>query len=50
MIGGPGFEHPIWRWNGKEYDFYKKIKEKDLEKIKTISIEELSKIYSGNIK
>jgi hypothetical protein len=24
MIGGPGFEHPVWRWNGKEYNVYKK--------------------------
>ena len=23
LIGGPGFEFPIWRWNGKEYVFYK---------------------------
>ncbi|MFN2438114.1 MAG: hypothetical protein ABR503_02870 [Chitinophagaceae bacterium] len=28
MIGGPGFEWPIWRWNGKAYNFYKKIKKK----------------------
>lgn len=26
LIGGPGFEQPVWRWNGKEYQFYKKVK------------------------
>lgn len=25
-IGGPGFECPIWKWNGKEYDFSHKVK------------------------
>ncbi len=24
---GPGFEHPIWRWNGKEYQFYRMKRE-----------------------
>jgi hypothetical protein len=28
LIGGPGFEFPIWRWNGKEYVFYKTQKQK----------------------
>jgi hypothetical protein len=23
-IGGPGSCSPVWRWNGKEYDIYKK--------------------------
>jgi len=50
MIGGPGFEWPVWRWNGKEYNFYKKIKEKDLLKMKAISIEDLSKTYASSIK
>ncbi len=27
LIGGPGFEFPIWRWNGKEYVFYKTQKQ-----------------------
>ena len=26
LIGGPGFEFPIWRWNGKEYVYYKSKK------------------------
>jgi hypothetical protein len=23
LIGGPGFCFPVWRWNGKAYDFYR---------------------------
>ncbi|WP_114946504.1 hypothetical protein [Microvirga calopogonii] len=23
-LGGPGFCHPIWRWNGAEYDLYRR--------------------------
>lgn len=23
-LGGPGFCHPIWRWNGTEYDLYRR--------------------------
>jgi hypothetical protein len=34
LIGGPGFEHPAWRWNGKEYAFNRKVKEADYEKLK----------------
>lgn len=50
LIGGPGFEFPAWRWNGKEYSFYKKITQKNLGKINTIKIEEASKAYMNNIK
>ena len=24
VIGGPGFCFPVWRWNGKAYDFHRK--------------------------
>lgn len=50
LIGGPGFEFPILRLNGKMYDIYKKVKDKDLEKLKKTSLEELSKIYHQGIK
>ncbi|HET6490440.1 MAG TPA: hypothetical protein VFG28_11850 [Syntrophales bacterium] len=23
MIGGPGFCHPVWRWNGKAYQHFR---------------------------
>jgi len=50
LIGGPGVEFPIWRWNGKEYVFSKKITEKQLAKIKTISVETASKAYVNNLR
>jgi hypothetical protein len=27
QIGGPGFCHPVWRWNGKTYDFLRNQEE-----------------------
>ena len=50
LIGGPGVEFPIWRWNGKEYVFSKKIAEKQLAKIKTSSVETASRTYVKNLK
>lgn len=49
LIGGPGFEFPIWRWNGKEYVFHKKITDKSLSKIKLTSVESASEAYVRNI-
>lgn len=31
MIGGPGYDYPIWRWNGNKYLFYKRINPKSVE-------------------
>jgi len=42
IIGGPGFEFPIWRWNGKEYAYINKVKDQDLPKMKTKNIEDVS--------
>lgn len=50
LIGGPGFEFPIWRWNGRQYDLHRRIKDTDLEKVKTISVEDASKAYMGTVK
>lgn len=49
LIGGMGFEFPIWRWNGKEYNFYKKINEAAYQKINSASIEDVSKTYTENL-
>ncbi len=27
LIGGPGFEHPVWRWDGKKYQFFRRQRE-----------------------
>jgi len=48
QIGGPGFEQPIYRFNGKMYTFYKKIKDGSIKKI--MDVEETSKLYQGTVK
>ncbi len=49
LIGGPGMEFPVWRWNGKEYIYLREIKDADYEKLKKTSIEDISKNYLSNI-
>ena len=50
LIGGPSFEYPVWRWNGKEYIYYKSVKDADYEKLKKTGIEEMSKTYQQSLK
>jgi hypothetical protein len=50
LIGGPGFEYPVWRWNGKAYVFSRNVKDADYAKLKKQSIEDLSKAYQLTIK
>jgi len=49
LIGGPGFEFPIWRWNGKEYTLYKTIKDSELQKIKMMEVEDVSNVYQESL-
>lgn len=50
LIGGPGFEFPIWRWNGNKYNLHRRVKDKDVKAIKTTNIEEISKEYRTTIR
>lgn len=50
VIGGPGFEFPVWRWNGKAYAPHRQIKEQELLKAKATDIEAVSKAYTGALK
>lgn len=50
LIGGPGMEFPIWKWNGAAYVFSRKIKDSEYEKLKKTTIEELSKNYTATLK
>ena len=50
IVGGPGFEFPVFRWNGKVYYNYKKISDSDYGKTRKRSIEELSKEYQEKLK
>jgi hypothetical protein len=50
LIGGPGMEYPVWRWNGKAYTFSRNVKDADYEKVKKQSLEDISKAYQQTIK
>jgi len=50
LIGGPGFEYPVWRWNGKEYVYFKSVKDSAYGNLKKTGVEELSTIYQQTIK
>jgi hypothetical protein len=50
LIGGPGFEFPVWKWNGTQYVFSKKMKETVLTKLKTVQVEDMSLEYQQRVK
>jgi hypothetical protein len=50
LVGGPGFEYPVFRWNGKTYNNYRTVKDKDYEKLKKTALETFSKTYQETIK
>jgi hypothetical protein len=50
VIGGPGFEFPVWKWKAGTYAFSRNIKDADLQKTKKESIESISKKYTDSIK
>jgi hypothetical protein len=41
LIGGPGFEFPVLRWNGKTYNNFRMVKEQEYNKLKKASLETL---------
>jgi hypothetical protein len=45
-IGGPGFEFPAYRWDGKKYTYFKKIK----DGAKYTDLAECAKIYTDTLK
>jgi hypothetical protein len=51
-VGGPGFEFPMCRWDGKKYKYLKNIKDADLQsnKIKYMDLAECSKLYVDTMK
>ena len=50
LIGGPGIEYPVWKWNGTSYVLARKVKDSEYEKLKKTSLEEVSKAYQATIK
>lgn len=49
LIGGPGMEFPVQRWNGKTYVFNRNVKDKDYEKLKKTGIDAMSKTYQQSL-
>lgn len=49
LVGGPGFEFPVFRWNGKVYATYKSVKNSEYEKLKKTGADQLSKEYQKTI-
>ena len=45
VIGGPGFEFPLYRWNGRKYSWSKKIKDGSLNEKNSADIDAYSKAY-----
>lgn len=50
LIGGPGMQFPVWRWNGKGYDYFREVKGANYDKLKKTSVEDVSKAYTGSLK
>lgn len=49
LAGGPGFEFPVYRWDGTTYQYNRIIKDADYEKNNPIDIADYSKAYSETI-
>jgi len=49
LIGGPGMEYPVYRWNGKEYAYLRDVKDADYGKLKSTNVAELSKAYQATL-
>lgn len=47
LIGGPGFVFPVQRWNGQSYEFYRKVSDKEMMKMKMTNLEDISKVYTS---
>ncbi|HYK47663.1 MAG TPA: hypothetical protein VEV83_20940, partial [Parafilimonas sp.] len=49
LVGGPGMEYPVYRWNGKEYAYLRDVKDADYGKLKSTNVAELSKAYQATV-
>jgi len=50
LIGGPGLEYPVWRWDGEAYVHSRTVKDADYGRLKKRSVGELSEAYQRTIK
>ncbi len=49
LIGGPGFEYPVWGWDGKAYVFSRTVKDADYGQLKKKGVEEISQAYQKSL-
>lgn len=49
LIGGPGMEYPVFRWNGKSYQNHRMVSEAAYSKLKMTGLEMLSRKYQEGI-
>lgn len=49
LIGGPGFEFPVWRWNGKSYGLFKNVSDKNYSTLKKEGVDNISKTYQQTL-
>lgn len=45
VIGGPDFEFPVYRWNGKAYVHWRTMSDDELQNAQTKRVEEYSRVY-----
>ena len=50
LIGGPGSEYPVWKWNGTSYVLARKVTDSEYDKLKKTSLDEVSRAYQATIK
>ncbi|HEY0611663.1 MAG TPA: hypothetical protein VGD35_18455 [Chitinophaga sp.] len=49
LIGGPGMEYPVWRWDGKAYNLHRTVNDKGYETLKKMNLADVSKAYTASI-
>ncbi|MGV3528651.1 MAG: hypothetical protein ACO1OO_07145 [Flavisolibacter sp.] len=49
LIGGPGFEYPVWSFKNGEYVYSRKVKDAAMKTMKLTSVETLSKKYTAGL-
>lgn len=48
LIGGPGFEFPVYRWNGRKYVWHRKMKDAALTNDNNTDIDQYSKAFTDS--
>jgi hypothetical protein len=48
LIGGPGFQYPVWRWDGDTYEFDRTVPDAEYGRLEKRGVDELSRAYRGS--